>query len=317
MSPARPAHELVSIVVAAYKTRAEHLHAALQSALAQSHQHLEILVVDDSPDDSLRALVQGFGDARLHYQHNLPALGVAHNHWQALARARGEFAMVLNHDDWIAPDFVQRMVAALRAQPLAVLAFCDHWVINSQGQRLQPQTNEVSATWGRAALAPGLHQPFAALVVSQSIPMVMGTLFRRGALPSSWPDHAGPAYDLWLALLLCRGGGGAWYVPERLSAWRTHDDNLTAAAGLDWRVGAALCWQAMLHEPLFATHQQQVQVRAAGAWQACAAGAWRRGLCWQGTHFAWRSLRLRWPTRRSQTAVGAQSKTLPTDPLAR
>jgi glycosyltransferase involved in cell wall biosynthesis len=281
---------LVSIIVATYKTQHAHLHAALHSALSQSHPHLEILVVDDSPTNSLRSLVQGLGDGRVRYQHNQPALGVAHNHWQALAQARGEFVVVLNHDDWLAPEFVQVMLAALQAQPQVVLAFCDHWVINSQGQRLLRQSDEVSAAWGRSNLAPGLHPTFAGLVVSQSIPMVMGTLFRRSALPAHWPEHAGPAYDLWLAFLLCRTGGAAWYVPQRLSAWRTHTGNLTSIAGMDWRLGAASCWQAMLQEPLFARHQAQVRARAAGAWRACATGAWRQGRLWQAAHFAWRAI---------------------------
>jgi Glycosyl transferase family 2 len=294
MSQALP---LVSIVVATYKTQPGHLRAALQSALAQSHTHLEIIVTDDSPDDSLCALVHSLGDDRLRYQHNQPALGVANNHWHALRQARGEFVVVLNHDDWIAPSFVHCMVGALVAQPKAVLAFCDHWVINNEGQKLPVQTEQTSVAWGRAVLAPGLHRPFAALVVAQSIPMVMGTLFRRSALPSSLPPDAGPAYDLWLALLVCRSGAGAWYVPERLSAWRTHSDNLTSVAGMDWRLGAAQCWQTMLQDPLFGPLRERTRLKAAHAWQACALGAWRQGLLWDAARFAARSLRLRWKSR--------------------
>ena len=55
---------LVSIVVATYRSQPDHLTTALRSALAQTYAHVEIIVCDDSPDDSLRALVARFGDQR-------------------------------------------------------------------------------------------------------------------------------------------------------------------------------------------------------------------------------------------------------------
>ena len=282
---------LVTLVVAAYCTQPAHLQAALTSALGQTHRKLEIIVSDDSPDDGLRGLVQSFADARLYYQHNRPALGVAQNHWQGLQQARGSFVAILNHDDAFAPTFVARTLAALRQHPGAALAFCDHRVINVEGQAMRHITDQVSARWGRSTLRAGLHQPFAALVVAQSIPMAMGTLIRHSALPRALPAHAGPAYDLWLCYLLARSGAGAVYLPERLSDWRDHASNLTHAAGLDWLRGSALCWQAMADDPACMHQRPQVRRLAAAAWVACARGAWRLGQRRECSRSALRSLR--------------------------
>jgi Glycosyl transferase family 2 len=284
---------LVSVVVAAWQSQPAQLQMALHSALAQSHTQLEIIVSDDSPDDRLRALVQALNDTRLLYQHNGPALGVARNHWACLRQARGDFVVVLNHDDWLAPGFVHTLLQGLMANPSAVLAFCDHWIINAQNQRQAAATERACADWGRSQLAAGLHLPFASLVVAQTIPMAMGTLFRRAALHGELPVDAGPAYDLWLTYLLCRPGAGAVYVPERLSAWRAHDGNLTSVAGLDWRVGAAKCWQAMLADPVFDVERRAVRQRAASAWVSCATLAWQRGRRAECARFARKSLRTR------------------------
>lgn len=296
---------LVSIVIATYRSRIDHLSVAIASAVGQSWRHLEVIVADDSPDGSLGDLVRGFADARLDYVHNVPALGVAANHGSAFARAKGEYIVVLNHDDWLAPTFAETLVACLRDQPAAVLAFCDHWIIDADGGRLETETRLCSAAWGRAALAPGLHRPFVELVAAQTIPIAMGTMFRRSALSVALPAQAGPAYDLWLSYLLCRGGG-AWYVPERLSAWRTHADGLTHQGGLDWLLGSALCWQAVARDDTFASVRATALMKAALAFHACARRSWSAGHRADSARLAMQSLRAR-PTLRGLAMLAASA----------
>jgi glycosyltransferase involved in cell wall biosynthesis len=268
---------LVTVVVAAYCSQPEHLRAALLSALGQTWRALEIVVSDDSPDDRLRALVASLDDARLQYRHNQPAHGVARNHWACFEASQGEFVVVLNHDDLLEPHSVATLLQALRNEPQAVLAFADHWIIDADGQRLLADTDRNSQAWGRSRLRQGLHQPFLDLVASQTIPMAMGTMFRRGALTGACPPGAGPAYDLWLTYLLARDGGGAVYLPERLSAWRTHPTNLTSQGGTDWLLGAATCWQAMAVDPLTTSIARIARRKAARWFYASARTALRSG----------------------------------------
>ena len=296
------ARPLVSIVIATYRSRLEHLSVAIASALAQTWREIEVIVSDDSPDSALAPVVAGFADGRLRYRRNEPALGVAANHDAAFAVATGQYLVVLNHDDALAAGFVAAMVAALAAEPAAVLAFCDHWIIDEAGQRLEAETDRNSRHWGRADLAPGLHRPFVQLVAAQSVPLAMGTMFRHVELPGGWATDAGPAYDLWLCYLLGRGGRGAVYVPQRLSSWRTHAANLTSHGGLDWLRGSATCWQAMAADPDYAPVRATARQRAAAAWQACAVRAWREGRARDCARFGARSLRQK-VTRRGLAAV--------------
>ena len=274
---------LVTVVIACYRSQPEHLRAAIGSALAQDWPALEIVVSDDSPDDGLGALVCELvselgrdavnGDAaadvpRLSYRHNRPSLGVARNHWACFGAARGELLVILNHDDVLEAGFVRRMAEALTAHPQAVLAFCDHWVLDPDGARRVEASEHNTRHFGRDRLAAGLQTDLATLLLRQSIPLAMGAMFRRSALPAEWPEHAGPAYDLWLSYLLCRSGGVAWYEPERLSAWRGHAGNLSSAAGADWLIGTASCWQAIATDPATAAIAGPARVLAARWGQA-------------------------------------------------
>jgi succinoglycan biosynthesis protein ExoO len=91
---------------------ARHLGAAVKSVLDQSLADLELILVDDaSSDDSLAvAGATAAGDPRL----KIIALaenggpGVARNH--ALAAARGRWIAVVDSDDLMAPDRLERMV---------------------------------------------------------------------------------------------------------------------------------------------------------------------------------------------------------------
>jgi glycosyltransferase involved in cell wall biosynthesis len=267
---------LVSAITAAYRSDPAHLRATLQSALNQSYPNLEVVVSDDSPTDGLRTLVEELQDPRLRYFHNSPALGVAANHWRSFKRARGELIAILNHDDTYEPEFCERLVAPLVADTACAVAFCDHWIVDAAGQRLEAVTESASHRYGRASLSSGRHLPFMDLLACQAVSISAGAIFRRSALPDILPLQAGPAYDLWLAYLLCRTGQGAWYVPERLSSWRLHAMNQTSRGDISLLRGAALCWTAIARDSTMRPIGRVALKKAAGAFCACAR--------WHGIH---------------------------------
>ena len=290
--PTRVPNPIVTIPIAAYKTRPKHLAAAIESALRQTYPDFEVIVSDDSPDQSLRALVDEFQDPRVRYRHNSPALGVARNHWSCFREASGEYIAVLNHDDLLLPTFLERLIAPLNSDPNLALAFCDHWVIDADGRALPEWSDTASAQWGRSQLSEGIHRPFSGLLVSQTIPMAMGTVFRRRLLPEALPEDAGPAYDLWLTYLLCREQYGAYYVRERLSSWRAHEGNLTSQGGLDWCRSTAECWQAVARDPSLSSIHSSARRKGATAFYTCALVSWRSGRRRDCAYYGWQSLRL-------------------------
>jgi len=283
---------LVSIVIAAYKSDHEYFLAAINSALKQTYSNIEVLVADDSPSDCLLSLVRDFNDSRIQYFNNNVPLGVAVNHWRAFERAKGEFIAILNHDDWYLPSFVETLVSGLQEKANPVLAFCDHFVVDSGGNLNVPESDAISGIYGRNSLTQGLHHPFYGLVVAQTIPMAMGCIFRKDALPPTLPIDAGPSYDLWLTYLLARGGGAAFYVPNRLSAWRCYDGNLTSVGGVDWIEGSAKCWEAIATDSAFVREKQLAKRNASCRYATCALKSWREGRNKGCAYFAFKSLLL-------------------------
>ncbi|SCW97892.1 MULTISPECIES: glycosyltransferase [unclassified Pseudomonas] len=90
---------LVSIVIPAYNPR--FFDQALLSALAQTYEHIEIIVCDDSPGDEIRQIVDSFPEPShpIRYLRNPQRLGLQGNLLRCVEEARGEFIKVLCDDD--------------------------------------------------------------------------------------------------------------------------------------------------------------------------------------------------------------------------
>ena len=111
----------VSVVIPCYNGGA-YLADALATLRAQTYRDFEVIVVDDGSDDpgTLRVL-DGLGpEARLVRQDNrgLPAARNA-----GMAAASGAMVLPLDCDDGLEPEFLERTVAALDANPDAAFAF--------------------------------------------------------------------------------------------------------------------------------------------------------------------------------------------------
>ena len=133
---------LVSIAIPAYQ-RPDLLERALRSALAQTglsaHQTLEILVSEDPPatgataaSERIEQLCRAQTDPRFRYQRN--ASNQSLENWNGCLRAaRGRWIVLLHDDDWLAPDFVQRCLALIEANPELRLVGCQA-VVEREGE---------------------------------------------------------------------------------------------------------------------------------------------------------------------------------------
>jgi glycosyltransferase involved in cell wall biosynthesis len=109
----------VSVIVPTFQRRASVLEA-LATVLAQSHQDLEVIVIDDGSSDGTSAAVASL-DPRVHLIEQDNA-GPAAARNAGLARARGDVVAFLDSDDRWAADHVEETLALLDAHPTAVLA---------------------------------------------------------------------------------------------------------------------------------------------------------------------------------------------------
>lgn len=113
--------ELVSAIIPAYNA-ADTLARALDSVLAQTYPHLEIIVVNDgSTDDTERIVTENYPQVRYHRQENR---GLAATRNVAAGLARGEVLAMLDSDDAWLPSKIERQLQVLADHPEAQAVSC-------------------------------------------------------------------------------------------------------------------------------------------------------------------------------------------------
>lgn len=127
---------LVSVIISAYNAES-FIEKTLNSVLAQSYQHIEVLVVDDGSQDQTAELVKVMAqtDARviLLQQKNT---GVANARNLAIHRAKGELIAPIDADDiWHPRNLEKQVDCLLNASSTVGLVYS--WSIDIDGQDIK------------------------------------------------------------------------------------------------------------------------------------------------------------------------------------
>lgn len=116
---------LVSTVVPTYN-RAESLAATVDSVLAQTHEELEVIVVDDASEDDTAAVVESYDDPRVRFRQHDENRGGSAARNTGIEAAEGEYVAFLDSDDRWLPSKLERQLAALDSRGEGwVAAYCD------------------------------------------------------------------------------------------------------------------------------------------------------------------------------------------------
>ena len=115
---------LVTLVVIA-KDIENHIDHCLLSCALQTHENLQVVVVvDRSTDDTaLRAQAMCRRDKRFEVHVAKDPLGPNGARRLGLRRTRGEYCLLLDGDDWINDDAVERLVEVAQSQQAECVAF--------------------------------------------------------------------------------------------------------------------------------------------------------------------------------------------------
>jgi glycosyltransferase involved in cell wall biosynthesis len=114
----------VSVITPAYNV-ALYVGQAVASVCAQTHTDWTMTVIDDGSTDGTAAVVASCADRRVQVVRQVNA-GVSAARNTGLAHAPGDAVLFLDADDWLAPDAMARMVAALQGTNAVAAhgAFC-------------------------------------------------------------------------------------------------------------------------------------------------------------------------------------------------
>jgi glycosyltransferase involved in cell wall biosynthesis len=97
------------------------LGEAIESALAQSYENIEVIVSDNASTDNTPDIVASFRDPRVKYFRNPDNFGVFRNWNRCMQEAKGKFFKILQADDKIDPTFVTYCLQIFEHYPEAVL----------------------------------------------------------------------------------------------------------------------------------------------------------------------------------------------------
>jgi glycosyltransferase involved in cell wall biosynthesis len=103
-------HPLVSIVIPVYNG-SNYLQCALDSALGQDYDNLEVIVVNDGSTDNTEEIAKNYGDKIRYFSKKNGGVSSALN--MAIENARGEYISWLSHDDYYLPNKVSRQIEEL------------------------------------------------------------------------------------------------------------------------------------------------------------------------------------------------------------
>lgn len=212
----------VSLILAVYNLDV-FLPACLDSLLAQTFHDFEIIAVDDgSTDGSADTLVRytnKTGKLRVVTQKNQGPAGAFNTGMQL---AQGQYVGFVGNDDWVAPDFLEKMVNALESNDSDV-AVCNYFNCYESGEKIPAAFPENhAAETGREWLGFLCHaRDFA--------PAVQRIIVRRALLTLnkiSFPTVRN-AEDQHLASLVYASASRVVAVPEPLVFYRIRHDSLS------------------------------------------------------------------------------------------
>lgn len=108
---------MISIIMPAYNAQRT-LHQAVDSALRQTYQNIELLIIDDFSSDSTGQIAEEYikQDRRVRLLKNDKNLGVAASRNRGVDAARGEWVAFLDSDDAWAADKLEKQLSCAAAR---------------------------------------------------------------------------------------------------------------------------------------------------------------------------------------------------------
>ena len=231
------------------------LHQAMNSVTEQSYPHLELVVVD-AKGEGHSVLPDHYGHVPLHFHSDGQPLPRSRAANRGMEQARGDYLLFLDDDDWLLPEHVSALVAALRRQPHARVAYAGVECVRED------------LTGGRLTVLV-YNQPFdpLRLLYENYIP-IHAVLFERQLFIAGCRfDEALDVYEDWDFWLQLRAMGPFIHVDQVSAVYRLNAmENLGSAAQQGLQVPA---WDALIHKwrDHWSDHELRTICAQAKLWQ--------------------------------------------------
>jgi glycosyltransferase involved in cell wall biosynthesis len=213
---------LVSIVVPTYN-RSKLLKECIESLLAQTYSDFEIIVVDDGSTDDTQAciteIVQKHNNVKYYPR---PHFGLQATRNFGLRMAHGEFIGFFDSDDLWPPDYIEKMIGALQANPDFDVAYSNI---------MEVVDNKITGRYITTAQPPTGHITRDLFLRSKPFTLPSSTIFRRKVWDGIFYDETLKRCDDCDAFLRISTRAKFIYVPDVYLMYRQTEDSLSEAHG--------------------------------------------------------------------------------------
>ncbi len=229
---------LLSIVIPVYNVHNEDwLRRCIESVLIQDRgpEWADIVIVDDaSSHDTARRVAEGYG-SRIKYRRNDANLGLIANHNHCLNISAGKFIHFLHQDDFIEPEFYDKLVEPMLHDDCLVASYANHRFVNQRGQSVARQALE--------RRSPGPLRNWIAKLAQKQVIQFSSIIVRRSAYQAAGGFSPSLVYafdwEMWGRVV---NSGPVWYEPSCIANMRTHRHSAThGIAPLDRLVDEMRC----------------------------------------------------------------------------
>ncbi|HBB31419.1 MAG TPA: glycosyl transferase family 2 [Cyanobacteria bacterium UBA8803] len=232
----------VSVCIPTYN-RAKVLPYAVNSVLNQTYSDFELIICDDGSTDDTPVVVSQWHDQRIRYIQHPQNIGRSKNMRSGFDAARGSYFIKFDDDDALTPEFLEKTVAVLEAEPTVDFVCSNHWIINQNGERVESATKENAAKWGKDKLNRGVIPDLMRQTFDYQSLQVGSTLFRRACLAqvSYMRPEADGCEDFDLLVRLAIAGKCGYFLPEYLMEYRFHGGQTSLRQNLHFLSAKVFC----------------------------------------------------------------------------
>ena len=205
----------ISVIIPTYN-RAHYINEAIDSALAQTYQNVEIVVVDDGSTDETRAVLKGYEDKIRYFYQDHQGISAARNF--GIEKSSGQYLAFLDDDDIWFPEMLEVQVAYLEAHPEVGMVHADMLVMDETSDNPRPRKRMLPGPIPSGFILSEL--------IIRNVIMIQTAVVRRSCLDEVGffdPDNrVSQDYHLWLRIA---GKFPITYINRALAIYRIHTTN--------------------------------------------------------------------------------------------
>lgn len=213
---------LVSVIIPLYNGEL-FIKETIQSVLEQTHQNIEIIIIDDCSIDHSAQIVQNILDNRIKYVRNDVNLGLNKNLKKGIDLATGDYISLLGHDDLYVVNKLEKQISHIQQSNLDGV-YANSYILNKDGSTTENNCPEFykKVLNNDKSLMEDIYIPDYKVI----LPMSQSALFKAFVLKDTNYIREKVRLDDWPILVKTFEKYNIGFMNDPMFYWRQHDNNM-------------------------------------------------------------------------------------------